>query len=213
MDSNPWITIGETTSLSQEEKRQAHPFLSMKLSKALLPDPKAFMPSHGKSQGRHLAACKAFEPPSSPLGRRKPGKAYVPSPGIVQSQEILCSKYLLQPHKSLNGQSSTVPTMYFPIGPKIKEKYKQKVKPTVCLQLDLWDHSRSEPISSFSWGADTLIAVRFNPAEPDILASCASDRSLALYDLRHSTPIRKLVMQVRRHVTSMSISASLNVMG
>lgn len=64
------------------------------------------------------------------------------------------------------------------------------------MQLDIWDHARSEPVSSFSWGADTLVAVRFNPAEPDILASCASDRSLALYDLRHSTPIRKIVMQV-----------------
>lgn len=65
------------------------------------------------------------------------------------------------------------------------------------VQLDIWEHNRSEPVSSISWGADTLIALRFNPAEPDILASCASDRSLALYDLRHSTPIRKLVMQVR----------------
>ena len=66
----------------------------------------------------------------------------------------------------------------------------------LLLQLDIWDHARSEPVSTFSWGADTLIAVRFNPSEPDILASCASDRSLALYDLRHSSPIRKLVMQV-----------------
>lgn len=41
------------------------------------------------------------------------------------------------------------------------------------------------------------MSVRFNPAEPDLLASTASDRSLALYDLRSSTPVRKLVMQVR----------------
>ena len=38
--------------------------------------------------------------------------------------------------------------------------------------------------------------MRFNPVEPDLLASTASDRSLTLYDLRSSTPIRKLIMQV-----------------
>lgn len=63
------------------------------------------------------------------------------------------------------------------------------------VQLDIWEHSRSEPVNSFQWGSDTITAVRFNPAEPDILASCGTDRALALYDLRHSAPIRKLVLQ------------------
>lgn len=64
------------------------------------------------------------------------------------------------------------------------------------LQVDLWDHNRSEPVASFQWGSDTVVSVRFNPAEPDLIASTASDRSLALYDLRSSTPVRKLIMQV-----------------
>lgn len=34
-------------------------------------------------------------------------------------------------------------------------------------------------------------------AEPDVFASTGSDRSIALYDLRLSTPLRKLVMQTR----------------
>jgi DDB1- and CUL4-associated factor 13 len=34
-------------------------------------------------------------------------------------------------------------------------------------------------------------------AEPDIFATAGSDRSIVLYDLRHSTPLRKLVMQTR----------------
>lgn len=63
--------------------------------------------------------------------------------------------------------------------------------------MDIWDHERSEPLSSFSWGADTITALRFNPAEPDVLASAGSDRSVALYDLRSSTPIRKIIMQAR----------------
>ena len=64
------------------------------------------------------------------------------------------------------------------------------------MQVDVWDHERSEPISNFSWGSDSVTSVRFNPAEPDLLASAGSDRSIALYDLRSSTPIRKIIMQV-----------------
>ena len=33
--------------------------------------------------------------------------------------------------------------------------------------------------------------------EPDIFTTTGSDRTIALYDLRSSTPIRKLVMQTR----------------
>ena len=31
--------------------------------------------------------------------------------------------------------------------------------------LDVWDPSRSVPLHSFSWGADSVLTVRFNPAE------------------------------------------------
>ena len=64
-------------------------------------------------------------------------------------------------------------------------------------QVDIWDHERSEPVASYAWGSDSVTALRFNPAEPDVLASAGSDRSVALYDLRSGTPIRKIVMQVR----------------
>jgi hypothetical protein len=65
-------------------------------------------------------------------------------------------------------------------------------------QVDVWDHERSEPVASFAWGADTVTAVRFNPADSELLASAASDRAVALYDLRNAAPVRKLVMQARR---------------
>lgn len=32
---------------------------------------------------------------------------------------------------------------------------------------------RSEPVQSFQWGTDSVISVRFNPGEPDILAASA----------------------------------------
>lgn len=32
---------------------------------------------------------------------------------------------------------------------------------------------RSQPVQSFQWGTDSVISVRFNPGEPDILATSA----------------------------------------
>ncbi|CAK0783726.1 hypothetical protein CVIRNUC_006925 [Coccomyxa viridis] len=79
----------------------------------------------------------------------------------------------------------------------IDHHWSQSKFATAGAQVDIWDHERSEPISELSWGSDTVTAVRFNPAEADLLASAGSDRSIALYDLRSSTAIRKIVMQTR----------------
>jgi hypothetical protein len=34
---------------------------------------------------------------------------------------------------------------------------------TASSTVEVWDHNRSEPINSFSWGADGVLSVRFNP--------------------------------------------------
>ncbi|KAM0977170.1 hypothetical protein ACFX2C_019977 [Malus domestica] len=54
--------------------------------------------------------------------------------------------------------------------------------------VDIWNHNRSAPEQSYQWGTDTVVSVRFNPGEPDILATSASNRSIALYDLRMGKP-------------------------
>ncbi|CEO99183.1 hypothetical protein PBRA_001089 [Plasmodiophora brassicae] len=61
-------------------------------------------------------------------------------------------------------------------------------------QVDVWSLDRSDPVHSFKWGADTITTVKFNKVEVDILASCASDRSVTLYDTRLKSPIRKLIL-------------------
>lgn len=63
--------------------------------------------------------------------------------------------------------------------------------------VSVWDHGRGDPVHTWEWGADTVASVRFNPAEPDLLASCGADRSIALYDLRTATPLRKVIMQTK----------------
>ncbi|KAG6445436.1 DDB1- and CUL4-associated factor 13 [Manduca sexta] len=61
----------------------------------------------------------------------------------------------------------------------------------------LWESTRNEPIKVFKWGVDSLHYVAFNQVENNILAACASDRSIILYDSRESGPLRKVVMELR----------------
>lgn len=37
--------------------------------------------------------------------------------------------------------------------------------------VDLWSMHRSEPLNTFSWGADTVTSVKFNPVEVNVLAT------------------------------------------
>ncbi|KAG8316897.1 DDB1- and CUL4-associated factor 13 [Homalodisca vitripennis] len=61
----------------------------------------------------------------------------------------------------------------------------------------LWEESRSEPVRTLSWDVDSMHFVAFNPVETHLLATCASDRSIILYDTREAGPIRKLIMSMR----------------
>ena len=61
--------------------------------------------------------------------------------------------------------------------------------------VEVWDHNRSEPIQRFKWGHDATLSVRFNPAEPDLLASTGRDRTVGLYDLRAGTSLRKVMLE------------------
>uniref|UniRef100_A0A3Q2T3Z3 DDB1- and CUL4-associated factor 13 n=1 Tax=Fundulus heteroclitus TaxID=8078 RepID=A0A3Q2T3Z3_FUNHE len=74
---------------------------------------------------------------------------------------------------------------------------KKGVFATCGQQVDIWDEQRSTPIRSFSWGVDSFSSVRFNPVETELLGSCASDRSIVLYDMRESTPLKKVIMTMR----------------
>ena len=63
----------------------------------------------------------------------------------------------------------------------------------------LWDSGKNLPVQEFDWGVDTVHSVKFNQIESDILGACASDRSIILYDIRASSPMRKIVMDLVRH--------------
>uniref|UniRef100_A0A1L8DH58 DDB1- and CUL4-associated factor 13 n=1 Tax=Nyssomyia neivai TaxID=330878 RepID=A0A1L8DH58_9DIPT len=61
----------------------------------------------------------------------------------------------------------------------------------------LWDSTRNEPLKTLKWGVDSLHAVAFNKVEKSLLAACASDRSIILYDQREAKPLRKVIMTMR----------------
>ena len=66
----------------------------------------------------------------------------------------------------------------------------------------LWDSSTNYPLKEFQWGVDTVHTIKFNQVEPHILAACASDRSIILYDIRLATPMRKVIMELSTNAVS-----------
>ena len=63
--------------------------------------------------------------------------------------------------------------------------------------VSIWEDSRLDPIHSYKWGADSILSVKFNPAEAALVASTASDRSICLYDLRAAVPMRKFMLPMK----------------
>lgn len=61
----------------------------------------------------------------------------------------------------------------------------------------IWDERHNDPLKTLKWGVDTLHTISYNPVETSILACCASDRSIILYDQREAQPLRKVVLTMK----------------
>lgn len=59
---------------------------------------------------------------------------------------------------------------------------------------DLERHTAAPEVLRWPTSTDTITNVAFNHVETSVLASCANDRSLVIYDLRTSTPVAKSVL-------------------
>lgn len=79
----------------------------------------------------------------------------------------------------------------------VDHHYSQPYFATCGEQVEIWDETRSDPLQSFTWGVDSITNVRYNPIEQNVLVSTGSDRAIILYDVRKSTPIRKLVLAMK----------------
>lgn len=92
----------------------------------------------------------------------------------------------------------------------VDSHWQRAVFATAGAGVALWDMERSEPTATYEWGSDSVCAVRFNPAEPDVFASCGSDRSIALYDARSQAPLRKVVLLRRTNRVAWSPTEAFN---
>ena len=62
--------------------------------------------------------------------------------------------------------------------------------------ISIYDLSRSSLTQTLHWpnSTDTITALSWNQTETSCLASCATDRSIILYDLRTSSPLSKITL-------------------
>ena len=63
--------------------------------------------------------------------------------------------------------------------------------------VTLWDANLRHALNEYSWGMDSVHKIRFNPVETSLLAGCASDNSIILYDTRENRAMRKVVLDLK----------------
>ncbi|KAH8738751.1 hypothetical protein FG386_000542 [Cryptosporidium ryanae] len=76
--------------------------------------------------------------------------------------------------------------------------------------LHVWDHHRNTPLQEFEWGSETVYSARINPSEPHIVATVSSDNSVGLFDIRASTPLRKVVLSNKSNAICWNPQQPLN---
>ena len=80
--------------------------------------------------------------------------------------------------------------------------------------ISVYDLSRSStiPLQTLHWptSTDTINTLAFNQIETSILASCATDRSIILYDLRTSSPLSKVTLSLASNAISWNPMEAFN---
>ncbi|CAH1772969.1 unnamed protein product [Owenia fusiformis] len=79
----------------------------------------------------------------------------------------------------------------------ISHHWRDNVFATCGQQVDIWNVDRAEPVRTFTWGVDSISHIKYNHIETHLLAATASDRSIMLYDMRGSNPLRKVILKLR----------------
>ena len=81
--------------------------------------------------------------------------------------------------------------------------------------VHVYDLARTStiPLQTLHWptSTDTINVVSFNQIETSILASCATDRSIVLYDLRTSSPLAKTTLALASNAISWNPMEAFNI--
>lgn len=54
----------------------------------------------------------------------------------------------------------------------IDHHWRENLFATAGAAVEVWSHERSEPVNTFSWGADAVLSVRFNPVSRVCTGCC-----------------------------------------
>ncbi|KAJ3426623.1 hypothetical protein M0812_26190 [Anaeramoeba flamelloides] len=77
--------------------------------------------------------------------------------------------------------------------------------------VQVWDHKRSKPFQKLTFGTtETSSAIKFSPVQKNVFATAGSDRSVGLYDLKISTPIRKVILKNQTNAISWNPMEAFN---
>jgi WD repeat and SOF domain-containing protein 1 len=76
---------------------------------------------------------------------------------------------------------------------------------------DLERHTAAPEVLKWPTAIDSINDVAFNHVETSVMASCSSDRSIVIYDLRTSTPVTKTVLKFTTNRLSWSPMEAFNM--
>ncbi|KXJ96612.1 WD40-repeat-containing domain protein [Microdochium bolleyi] len=76
---------------------------------------------------------------------------------------------------------------------------------------DLDNYSAAPEILKWPSAVDTITAVQFNQTETSVLASCATDRSVILYDLRTGAPVAKTILKFASNALAFNPMETFNM--
>ncbi|KEY70699.1 hypothetical protein S7711_07325 [Stachybotrys chartarum IBT 7711] len=76
---------------------------------------------------------------------------------------------------------------------------------------DLERHTAAPEVLRWPTAVDTITNVAFNYVETSVLASCSTDRSIVIYDLRTSTPVTKTVLNFASNHVAWSPMEAFNM--
>lgn len=76
--------------------------------------------------------------------------------------------------------------------------------------MQVWNYNRTKPVYKFQWGADSILNIKYNPSQPNILAATGIDRSIVLYDIRGETPLHKIMLPNKSHAICWNPTEPIN---
>ncbi|EMC95643.1 hypothetical protein BAUCODRAFT_122947 [Baudoinia panamericana UAMH 10762] len=122
---------------------------------------------------------------------------------------------LYDPYNTTSGSAPTATWLGQNAYTGITRHRSEPVFAVSSANISLYDLTRpsSTPTQTLAWptSIDTITAISLNQTETSILASCATDRSLVLYDLRTASPLHRSILTLASNAISWNPMEAFNL--